>query len=139
MAKMLRKRSSLQLLIDNERQNNFCNYSYSVKNSNNNCFYISDDEDDDEEGVLDRRGWHHHKRRRKSRNFEANCSSASPDGSPSRWNRRDSYGNPVNFERVAYYEEPGILMIIQSVGVAASLQQQQQQQQQQQKGLTRKH
>ncbi len=136
MMPKMRKRSSLQLLIDNERlggdggghfgSSSSCGGDQSASAARNG-FYISDDDEDDEEGVFRKDP---HKRRRARRGCFVGVGGGGCGGdhdSGPRWHRRDSYGNPVSFKRVAFYEEAGILMIIQSIGAPEQQQQQKQQ------------
>lgn len=121
-------RNSLQLLIDNERQMSTLNLANNNNNNNNvyyadgpasaagglpGCgadFYFSDDEND-EEGVF---GPPRRPGQRRGTTDPAGARSAPTAAHLAA--RRDSYGNPVCFKRVAFYEHPGILMIVQSIG-----------------------
>ena len=107
-------RQSLHLLLDSERQQGggvtggsnsgvvrcscqqHLETSAAVPGGGRAGFYISDsDSEDDEEGI-----------------FSDRSGKADKDAA----RRRVSFDAPVHFERVDYYEEPEILMIIQSVG-----------------------
>ncbi len=133
---MIRKRSSLHLLIDSERQSVASEGGGGIFNGvggmggvgGGGGFYISEDDDDedDEEGVFGGGRARRRSDRNRYRRFgsggggggRVGAAGAYLSGAGSnRWHRRDSYGNPVSFQRVSFYEEPGILMIIQSIGV----------------------
>ena len=102
-------RNSLHLLIDNEQRTrggvslaspSAANATVSNgrngtggPSSNSRCYWdaldaLDDDDDDEDEDIF----------------------------SPQKQPRRASYGAPVHFQKVAFYENPGILMIVQSIG-----------------------